>query len=358
MHDRRGDGPRRVVQRQLPLHRRRARLPLRRRGRNGRRLPRRLRAHPRGRTGPARRAVRSCSRWPTRAATPCSRVRSTTRRRSRAPPRRRRTWPSRADDLYVLYTGGTTGYPKGTLWRQSDIFDTTLGTLVAAGGDRHLQRSRPSRRASVRAQERRALPAPPLMHGAGQWIALGMHARRRHGRLPRRGHHLRPGVDPGGDRAGAGQPARDRGRRVRAAPLRRAGAPPRRRELARRDHQRWGCDQRRHQGQAPRAPAGHTDHRLGRSLGDRPPAEQRQRQRRRADERVVPSERRHLRPRRGAGRGPRRRATTGSDGWPTTGRSRSATSATRPRASATFPVGGGAAHGDPRRPGPAARATG
>ncbi len=30
------------------------------------------------------------------------------------------------DDLYVLYTGGTTGMPKGTLWRQADIFDAVF----------------------------------------------------------------------------------------------------------------------------------------------------------------------------------------------------------------------------------------
>ncbi len=31
------------------------------------------------------------------------------------------------DDLYILYTGGTTGMPKGVLWRQADIFVAALG---------------------------------------------------------------------------------------------------------------------------------------------------------------------------------------------------------------------------------------
>ena len=31
------------------------------------------------------------------------------------------------DDLYVLYTGGTTGMPKGVLWRQHDIFLSSMG---------------------------------------------------------------------------------------------------------------------------------------------------------------------------------------------------------------------------------------
>jgi 3-oxocholest-4-en-26-oate---CoA ligase len=81
--------------------------------------------------------------------------------------------PLSSDDLYVLYTGGTTGSPKGTLWRQADLFDTTVGPLVAAGGVdiSSLERLEMSVRGS---DERRALPGPPLMHGAGQWVALGM----------------------------------------------------------------------------------------------------------------------------------------------------------------------------------------
>ena len=40
----------------------------------------------------------------------------------------------RPDDLYVLYTGGTTGQPKGVLWRQSDFLDGALGVRGADGG--------------------------------------------------------------------------------------------------------------------------------------------------------------------------------------------------------------------------------
>ena len=35
--------------------------------------------------------------------------------------------PRSPDDLYVLYTGGTTGMPKGVMWRQEDIFFAAMG---------------------------------------------------------------------------------------------------------------------------------------------------------------------------------------------------------------------------------------
>ena len=40
----------------------------------------------------------------------------------------RTDFPTRSgDDLYILYTGGTTGMPKGVMWRQEDMFFATLG---------------------------------------------------------------------------------------------------------------------------------------------------------------------------------------------------------------------------------------
>jgi fatty-acyl-CoA synthase len=71
------------------------------------------------------------------------------------------------DDLYVLYTGGTTGMPKGVLWRQEDIFYAAL-----AGG------SRPATIDEIVAKAKaggvRSLPAPPFMHGAAHWVAFNM----------------------------------------------------------------------------------------------------------------------------------------------------------------------------------------
>ena len=72
------------------------------------------------------------------------------------------------DDLYILYTGGTTGMPKGVLWRQEDIF---YGALTAGWAPQTLEEIQ----ARVKeATPIRALPAPPFMHGAAHWVAFIM----------------------------------------------------------------------------------------------------------------------------------------------------------------------------------------
>ena len=61
------------------------------------------------------------------APSPTSSPRSSTSTRSRRRRRRAAPSPRSADDLYILYTGGTTGMPKGVMWRQEDIFFAALG---------------------------------------------------------------------------------------------------------------------------------------------------------------------------------------------------------------------------------------
>ena len=68
------------------------------------------------------------------------------------------------DDLYVVYTGGTTGMPKAVLWRQGDF---VAGPLGSSGGQAEIVD-----RAIERGAGLRALPAAPLMHGAAHWNAL------------------------------------------------------------------------------------------------------------------------------------------------------------------------------------------
>jgi 3-oxocholest-4-en-26-oate---CoA ligase len=73
------------------------------------------------------------------------------------------------DDLYILYTGGTTGMPKGVLWRNDDIFVTSMGGTPFGTNEPH-----PSydsiRQAALDANGgMKLLMIPPFMHGAAQW---------------------------------------------------------------------------------------------------------------------------------------------------------------------------------------------
>ncbi|MEZ5323310.1 MAG: acyl-CoA synthetase [Microthrixaceae bacterium] len=85
-----------------------------------------------------------------------------------------RPYPPRSpDDLYCVYTGGTTGLPKGVLWRQEDIFFAAMG-----GGDPfqfgdHISRAE---ELSGRIPDAGliALPAPPFMHAAAHWLAFSV----------------------------------------------------------------------------------------------------------------------------------------------------------------------------------------
>jgi len=73
------------------------------------------------------------------------------------------------DDLMFLYTGGTTGMPKGVMWRQGDIF-----TRFGGGGAAPTPDTEEGYREYVRdpAIRYRSLISPPLMHGTGWFQAM------------------------------------------------------------------------------------------------------------------------------------------------------------------------------------------
>ena len=95
--------------------------------------------------------------------------------------------PRSPDDHYVIYTGGTTGRPKGVVWRQEDIIFTALGGGNVGGtpiDDPHeITRTVIENRAQrVGPFLPPGHPVPdqfvglglgPLMHAGGQWSALG-----------------------------------------------------------------------------------------------------------------------------------------------------------------------------------------
>ena len=114
------------------------------------------------------------------------------------------------DDLYILYTGGTTGMPKGVMWRQEDVFMALGQGHRRATGHQVTHDRELAEKAVAGGGPVVLLNTPPLMHGAAQWGTLGQTRAGQH-RRPHAPVRRRGGV--GHRRAGGRQLDHDRRRR-------------------------------------------------------------------------------------------------------------------------------------------------
>jgi 3-oxocholest-4-en-26-oate---CoA ligase len=78
--------------------------------------------------------------------------------------------PRSPDDVYILFTGGTTGYPKGVMWRHEDIWRVLGGGIDFLSGQR-LEEFDQAERARL-GPPMMTLPLSPLSHGAAMWATL------------------------------------------------------------------------------------------------------------------------------------------------------------------------------------------
>ena len=87
-------------------------------------------------------------------------------------------WGRSGDDLLIMYTGGTTGMPKGVMWRQEDLFKALGGGANLLLGLAALERVEEAGERAKMVEASGAplnitIPVAPLMHATGQFISFG-----------------------------------------------------------------------------------------------------------------------------------------------------------------------------------------
>ena len=78
------------------------------------------------------------------------------------------------DDIYLLYTGGTTGFPKGVMWRHEDIYRVLFGGTDFATGE-FVKDEYDLAKAAAENPPMIRYPIPPMIHGATQsatWMSI------------------------------------------------------------------------------------------------------------------------------------------------------------------------------------------
>jgi acyl-CoA synthetase (AMP-forming)/AMP-acid ligase II len=79
-----------------------------------------------------------------------------------------------ADAIYLLYTGGTTGFPKGVMWRHEDIYRVLFGGTDFATGE-FVKDEYDLAKAAAKIPPMIRYPIPPMIHGATQsstWMSI------------------------------------------------------------------------------------------------------------------------------------------------------------------------------------------
>ena len=79
-------------------------------------------------------------------------------------------WGRDGDDIYMLYTGGTTGMPKGVMWRQDDIFGSLNSASLVARYP--AEPDFDAVRAAITTPGQAHIPVCPLMHGTGAFTSF------------------------------------------------------------------------------------------------------------------------------------------------------------------------------------------
>ncbi|RRO17535.1 acyl-CoA synthetase [Saccharopolyspora rhizosphaerae] len=78
------------------------------------------------------------------------------------------------DDVYMLYTGGTTGMPKGVLWRQHDAYVSAMGGTPFGSSEPYRSYDQIAEAAAAGGGGMRLIMTAPFMHGAAQWSTFHM----------------------------------------------------------------------------------------------------------------------------------------------------------------------------------------